>query len=121
MKNLFSKEKIIALINRYWKFDDYQSPTSNWHDKQDLLKELESMEAHSIPNGKWISINDKMPNKYQFVIVYFPKGKFKRINGRICEAWYNGKYWDNFALLAGENEHQINVTHWMPLPEAPKN
>ena len=29
------------LIETYWKFDDNQQPVSNWHDKQDLLKELE--------------------------------------------------------------------------------
>lgn len=33
---------IINLINLYWKFDNDQSPTSSWHDKNDLIKLLES-------------------------------------------------------------------------------
>lgn len=34
-------EKIIQMVDAYWKFDDNQEPVSNWHDKQDLLKTLE--------------------------------------------------------------------------------
>jgi hypothetical protein len=32
---------ILDLIDRYWKFDENQQPISSWHDKQDLLKEVE--------------------------------------------------------------------------------
>jgi hypothetical protein len=31
------EHEILDLIDRYWKFDDDQTPLSNWHDKQDLL------------------------------------------------------------------------------------
>jgi hypothetical protein len=34
------EHEIIDLIDRYWKFDQYQMPTSGWHDKQDLLQEV---------------------------------------------------------------------------------
>lgn len=37
------KEKILSLVDSYWKFDDNQTPVSNWHDKQDLLREIESL------------------------------------------------------------------------------
>ena len=33
--------KVLELIDKYWKFDDQQQPNSSWHDKQDLLKEIE--------------------------------------------------------------------------------
>ena len=32
------QKEILDLIDRYWKFDDDQTPVSNWHDKQDLLE-----------------------------------------------------------------------------------
>ena len=33
-------ELLIDLIDRYWKFDEYQRPISSWHDKQELLDRL---------------------------------------------------------------------------------
>jgi hypothetical protein len=37
------KEKILQMVDAYWKFDEAQQPISNWHDKQDLLKALEEL------------------------------------------------------------------------------
>jgi septum formation topological specificity factor MinE len=36
-KNINMEHEILDLIDRYWKFDNDQTPVSNWHDKQDLL------------------------------------------------------------------------------------
>ena len=35
------KNKILDLVDSYWKFDNDQCPTSTWHDKQDLLQAIE--------------------------------------------------------------------------------
>jgi|GEM_PF-6650245 len=35
--------KVIELIDAYWKFDDQQQPIASWHDKQDLIKAIESL------------------------------------------------------------------------------
>lgn len=37
-----TKNELIKLIDDYWKFDENQQHMSSWHDKQDLLKRLES-------------------------------------------------------------------------------
>ena len=37
------RNKVIDLINRYWKFDSDQQPTSSWHDKQDLLDAIRDL------------------------------------------------------------------------------
>ena len=37
------KEKILQMVDAYWKFDEAQKPISSWHDKQDLLKALEEL------------------------------------------------------------------------------
>lgn len=40
-------QEIIQIVNRYWKFDEYQQPQSSWHDKQDCLQELKSRLAEA--------------------------------------------------------------------------
>ena len=37
------KEKILQMVDAYWKFDEAQQPMSSWHDKQYLLKALEEL------------------------------------------------------------------------------
>ena len=53
------KEKILQMVDAYWKFDEAQLPTSSWHDKQDLLKALEELLQHAVINQvcdhNWIS------------------------------------------------------------------
>ena len=35
--------KIVKLINDYWRFDNDQDNLSTWHDKNDLIKEIEAL------------------------------------------------------------------------------
>lgn len=46
------KEKILNLINHYWKFNDNQYPMSSWHDKQDLLNEVEKAFEKPLPTDE---------------------------------------------------------------------
>jgi hypothetical protein len=46
------EHEILDLIDRYWKFDNDQTPVSNWHDKQDLLEAVR----------KALRIHDVMPS-----------------------------------------------------------
>ena len=39
------RAKTIEEIEKYWKFDNNQQPLSSWHDKQDLIKALNSKES----------------------------------------------------------------------------
>ena len=56
------KEKILQMVDAYWKFDNQQQPISSWHDKQDLLKALEELlqpaviKSLSDLNGKTIPV-----------------------------------------------------------------
>lgn len=56
------KEKILQMVDAYWKFDEAQQPMSSWHDKQDLLKALEELlqpaviKSLSDLNGKTIPV-----------------------------------------------------------------
>jgi len=43
------ENEILDLIDRYWKFDNDQTPVSNWHDKQDLLEAVrKALRIHGV-------------------------------------------------------------------------
>ena len=91
----------------------------------DLLKQIKYVSVENaanilINNGvtvqEWISVNDKLPNDREWVIV-----------------WHTGydtpkkaKYKDDFApflpvfLIDGDNGNKGEVTYWLPLPQPPK-
>ena len=84
---------------------------------------LENIPTIVISGSKWINIEDKLPNDSGFVLV---------TNGK----WISVAYFEDidvaeheiFDVLVKakdylyENLEEIrgNVTHWMPLPEPPK-
>ena len=60
--------------------------------------------------GEWISVKDRLPDKQDLYLVYS--------SGTYTVQWFNGYEWviysDEWAFEAHE------ITHWMPLPEPPK-
>src|SRR5690606_35571005 len=55
-KNINMENEILDLIDRYWKFDNDQTPVSNWHDKQDLLEAVrKALRIHDV--------SDMLPNQ----------------------------------------------------------
>ena len=55
------KDEIIKLINTYWKFDNDQDTTSTWHDKQDLINEIEQL---TIPVVSGMFSTEQMEQAY---------------------------------------------------------
>jgi hypothetical protein len=91
--------------------------------------ESESVYADSLLAGSypaWISVEDRLPPNEDFVLAVV-NGSYKVpgmnvtfVNGMVIASWF-GDFggWD----LDGYPEHdpeQLKVTHWMPLPEPPK-
>lgn len=64
--------------------------------------------------GEWISVKDRLPEQFVSVIVYMPNEKpFPTVHeGYLAD---NGK-WYSAHCMRGIKE----ITHWMPLPEPPK-
>jgi len=61
---------------------------------------------------KWIKCSEQMPDDCEFCLVFHKDDKCMDI------AVFRG---DSFAV-SGDCELQLNeVTHWMPLPEVPKD
>ena len=71
---------------------------------------------------KWISVKERMPEPYQHVIVHVRHTEKWRNGAKPEEQWHVveedcwlGNGWD---CNADEDIHEI--THWMPMPEQPK-
>lgn len=83
---------------------------------------LDSIDADSFDVSNsypaWISVKNQLPEKLIDVLVL--DGNCKKIahlsDGRICPDSWKTDYIDQF----GERETLNGVTHWMPLPDVPK-
>ena len=64
----------------------------------------------SVPSA-WIKCSERLPEKSVNVLVANRRGKQYDID----KAWWNGLYFDR----CGKKPYW-NVTHWMPLPDAPE-
>ena len=65
--------------------------------------------------GEWISVKDRLPEDCKKILV---------VNGRgyisISSLWRkDGSKW-TWVDSAGHFNHVNDITHWMPLPEPPK-
>lgn len=63
---------------------------------------------------EWISVKDRLPEVDQGILLYW--------NDDICTG-YLTKYGNDFIFCDGftDDYEKEFVTHWMPLPEPPKN
>lgn len=66
-------------------------------------------------NFPWISVKDKLPENDDLVLTFYYN--MRSINKKIGYhiGFYNGEYWQESTEYT-----QIDVTHWMPLPQLPK-
>lgn len=86
------------------------------HGKFDAIcpqKELRQME--------WISVNDRLPERRDFVLVaclFVPESRYEV--PRIAELRRSGMWYSDDGCGIPLQARGIKVTHWMPLPEPPK-
>lgn len=66
--------------------------------------------AHVAPVPKWISVKERLPEEGEDVLVYLGEGIFE-----ICWTLKDG-FWETRDSYLDTDA----VTHWMPLPEPPK-
>lgn len=63
-------------------------------------------------NMNWISVKDKLPTDYQKIIAY----GLEDIN--TCTYYY--EHWIVNYELEGDDIDLKDITHWMPIPNPPK-
>lgn len=71
-----------------------------------LGKEVEAEE--DVQPVKWIPVTERLPESYTWVLVSAEDHKVA------FDAFYDGAQWKDAVL------NDLIVTHWMPLPELPK-
>lgn len=85
--------------------------------KQDQqTKELRE-EIERLKESKWISVEDRLPEKHTSCIVFSMKTKTN--NSFVTESDFDGKYFYHpyhGQEILGVYEH---ITHWQPLPNNP--
>ena len=77
----------------------------------ELLDAADTIEAMEAAQPKWISVEERLP--------YEPGEVMACLYGRICIVWYSNRCFETpsgMVLYVAENA----VTHWMPLPQPPK-
>lgn len=89
------------------------------NDKQIIKKLTEELEEATKP--KWVSVHDMTPDKGVCVDLYLSYGDSE---GRICNCFLDSEndeywYWDDKVEARIRFDASL-VTHWMPLPEPPK-
>jgi hypothetical protein len=89
-----------------------------FEDSADIIESLsERLEA---AQPKWISVKDELPEVSDVVLV-IASGK-PRANVELHNAMLIASYWGDEGWIADgfEGWDKLDVTHWMPLPEPPK-
>lgn len=80
------------------------------HHARRMIEELPAVDAAPVVQ-RWISVKDRLPVNLETVIV--------ACKGGVSFAWFNGAYWTKGA--ATKRRPIKTVTHWMPMPEPPKD
>lgn len=71
-----------------------------------------ALSAHHPDSGEWVSVKDRLPERDQPCIVV--------CDGRV-EIAARRIPWKNMILFHGQSGSHMQVTHWQPLPPAPKD
>lgn len=74
---------------------------AKWHQEQD----------------QWIAVSERLPEIQEPVLVYLPTYGTPNMIPMWLADWADGKLWFSTAWSTKELHE---VTHWMPLPKAPK-
>ena len=74
----------------------------------------EKIADHLIANGvtseKWIPVTERLPDEGRHVLAWSEVGDVYET------AFWNGVRW----IVTWEHDEFVGVTHWMPLPEPPR-
>ena len=100
MKELISRQVVLAEVKTW--FDDRDMDGSH------MLAVLENIPIE----GEWISVKEKLPKDYEDVVIIMRDG---------ASSWYRVAYreYGGWSFGGGRRVND-EVTHWMPLPEPPK-
>ena len=87
--------------------------------KHKWKKEIKDLKA-----SEWISVKERLPDDNTPVLICFREGRFE-VGGLFWaypsfeDSYTAFQYWDSFNN-DGQDWEWNDITHWMPLPNTPK-
>lgn len=108
-------EKMIwSVKSPSWWYDD---PYDEWYEKWIVDWKMYALEdakerIEALPD-EWISVEDRLPESTRFYLWLVHIGDMDRVDKVFYEQWEWRESGTNY-------EFTENVTHWMPLPNIPK-
>ena len=104
------REKLIELLN--------EMVYNEWFNNEEIADELIANGVTFVTNTRWIPVTERLPKPYVSVLVLRQKfdggGCFQKIE-HILPVYGGGFVW-----FMDMSSWKSKVTHWMPLPEPPK-
>lgn len=91
------REKLIEIVR------EIRRTTTAWHTAEDIADKLI---ANGVTIQRWIPVTERLPDWRDGKVLVSTKYGFS-----ICERTVNGRW---------KGQHANWITHWMPLPEPPK-
>ena len=82
--------------------------TQRIENMETMIEDMEERIAIMTEHGLWIPVTDRLPQDDEDVLVWV-NGTHRDMAYRDEGVWYDE-----------EHNHLKNITHWMPLPEPPK-
>lgn len=92
---------------------EFQAYESYMRYVRDLVNDLPTIDPESLwPTAHWISVKDRPPEDHVAVFVFDSvcRNIYKAWMSHDLGEWFSEEYLPDF----------LNITHWMPLPEPPK-
>jgi len=90
--------------------NEHREDAISYSKMQELLNEKALKYAQEYADSKWVSVDERLPDEGENVIVFDGKRQTVICNASLNEDKYFESAWGNF----------FNVTHWQPLPNPPK-
>ena len=126
------REKVIRGLE-CWLNDDTHCPDDDCPymgplicDQTAILNDaITILKAHDVPEtnvGKWISVKDRLPeerinpntNDFEYVLCATTFGDVRAYKYGMIDGNIEAHFWHGFGMV------DKYITHWMPLPEPPK-
>lgn len=102
-----------------YKTDSNGEPYIHIDSVRDMLKKAEDVQ----PVDRWISIEDKLPETNAIGIAHIlAYDKYEGVvKADFLDESANYRYGSNIFIISNTSTQLYKVTHWMPLPEPPKD
>ena len=109
------REKLVALLQ------DANNPVWSWFPNNMAMMQLaDYLIANGVTVQEWIPVTERLPENDAMVIGYTPCDGFMFVGYYHEENKYDWRQWYIVTAMRSTKVITKKVTHWMPLPEPPK-